>query len=878
MQKVRQVSFAAGEWAPELHRRSDLQRHGSASKTMLNFFVSQFGVPVSRPGTRHLDLLESTSGGTGLLWSFVATDESVWLLVVTGGVTYTAGGYTFRTGGHIRPARLDADGDLEWSNAIDNPWDYADLAELGHSQTGDVLRITHPEFQPRTFSLSKSGDVYTWELEELDFDLEEFDLGYGTPRIRTGYSLGTTEWTYKVTRVMERADGTVYETAAFDVIEVGYPHALVWNAEDTFLQNQKVWLDGDDDYIYTARHTNTNQEPSTEGDTTYWERAAAGDAEVLNYDNVANKALCDGYKFAPSEANPIRIWWDEDFPWDDLEHGTDTVLATRVYRGVEDYFGYVGQTKTSEFYDLGETPLWSHPPPGGTDPFTTFTFEGQQIEGSSSNYPRVSTYHEGRVIYAGGSTSPSEIVGSAIDNFNDFDMVVPANDADSYRFALAGRFVEDIRAVLARQQLIVLTRTTEWVVGGSGQSEVITPNSIAARPLSRWGCGLLPPLEANGHVWFMEAKKTTPRVILFGTEGRIEGVRDVSQEWRHLFTGHTIESWTYAEDPYSLVWAVRDDGVLLSCTFQPLENMIAWSRHEVANATVVAVEAVPNGLEDVVYMLVRIGSSASLHLERLTTRVIDSVEEAVCLDHSATYDGRNTDDDVTVQFDSVDGGLSIYSDVDVTIVGEDAAGENVNKRIRIWDETAGIQADALLQSHDGGGVYTAQLQSYLNRQLRATPYATWAVLTNEIPGLEHIAGQAAYALADGNVVGPHKITGGAFHLLEWAAVAHAGLKYNCDLVPMDMTQERGKQKVVRAVVIEARGARGGSVGPDLDNLTSLPARTVEDGYSTLELEDFERRALVKGGHDTAGAVAFRQSDPLPVAILGITREVEVGGD
>lgn len=1144
--RERQTSFAAGEWAPELYRRTDLQRYHSACRTLLNFFVSQYGTLISRPGSQHLRTF-SNELDTGVVWPFIATDGSVWLIVVAGGDASSS----------IEIASVDAAGDLTWHTGMPHSWGSTRITELQHSQAGDVLRITHPAYAPRLLSVSKSGSAYTWTLERAEFDLEEFDASWGTPRLRDSYGTGATAWRYKVTRVMERTDGSVYESAASDVIEKGHPYASVWDADTTYTVGARVWLDGEDGYEYHANVPHKGISPESGATTTQWTHVAVSGDPSWGEDNVADKGSCL-QNVAPSYSNPVRVWWDEDYPWDEHEHGDDTTIATRIYRGVEGRFGFVGQTEENEFWDHGDTPDWTAPPPEGTNPFLTVTHEGKQIDGET-NYPRVSEYFESRIIYAGGNTRPSEVSGSATSLFSDFDMVVPANDADAFRFSLAGRFAEDIRALIARQHLIILTSHSEWLVAGSGEAAVITPNSIAARPLSRWGCAELAPLEVNDHVFFLQAKATIPRVILFGPNGRVEGVRDVSQEWRHLFTGHTIVDWTFAEDPYSVVWAARDDGALLSCAFNPLQQMLAWSRHELADGDVKALCALPVGTEDLVYMLVDYGDGL-LRLERLASRVIDSIEDAVCVDHSVTYDGRNDDEDITAQVDghapvmlggssselqtspdgetwtaqaanpittvkgiahngrvwvaagnsgeiatSVDDGVhwtsqtaaggfvghfdaiaygnglfvavgtsgeiqtspdgetwtardaastarlkgvvwtgtqfvavgietiqtspdainwtaqtmadptktlngvgadagvvvavgngghvetspdgetwtsrtsglsndlqgaaygvavngtgywvicgdsgdvaassdegetwsvrtpanaedfyavtfenltwvmagtngeietstnggftwtqqtqaggfsgdfyaahrcalraAKWEECDVTMVGEAVAGENENSIVRVWDST-GNMVDVHLESHDGSGVYTARIWSYLPAALDGEALDTWAVLSDQVTGLDHLEGLTVYGLADGNVVGPFVVDGAAMTLPELAAVAHVGRSYNCDFYALDFAQERGRKKVVTYVTIETYGARGGYVGINADSLVELRDRLVSHAYGNMPLLDQEHRVAIPSSWSDNAPVMYRQSDPLPVTIVGLAREVEVGG-
>ena len=48
----------------------------------------------------------------------------------------------------------------------------------------------------------------------------------------------------------------------------------------------------------------------------------------------------------------------------------------------------------------------------------------------------------------------------------------------------------------------------------------------------------------------------------------------------HLFTGYTLKEWAWAEEPYKIVWAIRNDGALLSLTYLKEQDVYAWARHD----------------------------------------------------------------------------------------------------------------------------------------------------------------------------------------------------------------------------------------------------------------------------------------------------------
>ena len=72
----------------------------------------------------------------------------------------------------------------------------------------------------------------------------------------------------------------------------------------------------------------------------------------------------------------------------------------------------------------------------------------------------------------------------------------------------------------------------------------------------------------------------TVRDLSYNFYANVYTGNDLSALADHLFFGRTIVDWCWAEEPWKLLWAVRDDGVLLSMTHLKEQNLFAWAHHE----------------------------------------------------------------------------------------------------------------------------------------------------------------------------------------------------------------------------------------------------------------------------------------------------------
>jgi hypothetical protein len=114
----------------------------------------------------------------------------------------------------------------------------------------------------------------------------------------------------------------------------------------------------------------------------------------------------------------------------------------------------------------------------------------------------------------------------------------------------------------------------------------------------------------------------------------------------HLFK-HTVVRMDAQVIPHSIVWCVRDDGILLGLTYIPESEIFGWHQHDTEGGLFLDVCVVPEGEEHVVYALVQrtIDGDTVIYLERFDERLQYSdvnLEDAFFVDCGITYDGAST--------------------------------------------------------------------------------------------------------------------------------------------------------------------------------------------------------------------------------------------
>ena len=301
-----------------------------------------------------------------------------------------------------------------------------------------------------------------------------------------------------------------------------------------------------------------------------------------------------------------------------------------IYKDDNGIFGFIGGTTGTSFTDTNFVADLSRTPPVDVEPFS-----------GANNYPSCAAFFEQRLVYGATNNDPARLRGSQTANFDNFNKSRPALATDALDFTLVSRRVNRIRALVPMAQgLIAFTTDTEFVLDGGGNSDAITPGNIRIRPQGYRGSSKIEPLTVGDTVLFVQDKGSMVRD--FGYQFAVDGYtgNDLTVMAGHLFRGHEIVAWGYAQSPDSIVWAVRDDGVLLSLTYLREHDVFAWSWHE-TDGEFEDVAVISRQGEDVPYFIVKrtVNGQTKRYIECLASRVFTDIEDAYFVDSGLSYDG-----------------------------------------------------------------------------------------------------------------------------------------------------------------------------------------------------------------------------------------------
>jgi hypothetical protein len=305
-------------------------------------------------------------------------------------------------------------------------------------------------------------------------------------------------------------------------------------------------------------------------------------------------------------------------------------IRYNVYKALNGDYGYVGETGGLLFVDDNIKP----------DGANTPQYSPNVISGTG-NYPAAVSYHEQRRVFGGSDDHPQTINFTHPGTESNFGYSIPTQDDDAISVTVKAREVNRVRHLVPLGDLIALTTGGEWLIS-SGDSFAITPSSIRVRPQGYVGASNVQPAVTENSALYAQAEGGHVRELTYDKGGALRSL-DVSLLATHLFDYHSIVDMAFAKGPTPILWAVRNDGVLLGMTYLPGQQVIGWHQHDTAGTFESACCITENG-ESALYVIVHrtVGGTARRYVERLKTRYFATLADAFCVDSGLSYSGAPT--------------------------------------------------------------------------------------------------------------------------------------------------------------------------------------------------------------------------------------------
>lgn len=218
---------------------------------------------------------------------------------------------------------------------------------------------------------------------------------------------------------------------------------------------------------------------------------------------------------------------------------------------------------------------------GGTAPTGTLV-----IGPNTGTFPGTVAYFQERRVYASTENNPDTYFMSQPGAFYNFDARTPTIPSDAITGTPWSVEVNGIQSMIPMPGgLVTFTGLGAWQISGAGSSplnpQAITPASQEAEPQSFGGCNnKVPPIRIDQEIFYVQSKGSIWRDLAYNFWTAIYTGTDLTYLSSHLFTGYQTREAAWCEEPYRIVWAVRNDNVLLSLTTMKQQEVNGWARHD----------------------------------------------------------------------------------------------------------------------------------------------------------------------------------------------------------------------------------------------------------------------------------------------------------
>ena len=296
-----------------------------------------------------------------------------------------------------------------------------------------------------------------------------------------------------------------------------------------------------------------------------------------------------------------------------------------IYREAAGYYGFIGVTKATSFTDQNYEADTSDTPREDWDPF------------KDGNNPVTVAFHQQRMVLGGTKTEPQALYMSRVGDFENFRKSRPLQEDDPVEYVLASGSIDAIAWAASFGDLLIGTAGAEYKA--TGENGVVTAKSVEITSQSYWGSSSLAPIIVGNSILHVQRHGAKVRDLFYSLEKDGYSGNDLSIMAPHLFEGYTLKQWAYQQTPGSVIWVVRDDGLLLALTYLKEHDIWGWSRHPI-DGEVVSVATLSGEKSDVLMLVTR--RAGKYYLERMADEWANTegIEDAYFVDCGLTMESE----------------------------------------------------------------------------------------------------------------------------------------------------------------------------------------------------------------------------------------------
>ncbi|MDR3561255.1 MAG: hypothetical protein P4N59_07445 [Negativicutes bacterium] len=594
-----QPTFGGGEFDPHLWFRLDLQKYATGLRTCRNFYIHKHGSASTRPGQQFVNAAKFGATRCRLM-PFIFSDKQAYVLEIGVGYIrfYTNDALIVNGGSPVE---------------VTTPYQEADLRFIDITQSADTLYIACAGYPPQVLTRITPTN---WTFAAYTYHDGPF-LKANTDSAFTITPSGVT--------------GSVTLTATKALFQAGHVGALFRLDQD--VQGQSIarqsfaavgassgLICGANWYLVThGTWTGTIAIERSYDNGVTWEQVRAFSATGDMNHNVYG---------SESVQCQVRM------------HVTSYTSGPVVADLSTDPFVQSGVAKISAVADTMHATATVQSALGlGSTIATDNWYEGawSNVQG----WPGTTAFWFDRLTWAGSLNNPHGFWCSQPADYPNFLAHLTEEASDGIADNLTARRMDAIKSLTPfRSILVALTGDGEFSIASTNNAGA-TPSTTAARAEGYRGSADVKPITIGNRIVYVQSMGSTVRDLAYDLYTDSYTGDDLSIYSQHLVKDNNIVEMAYQQEPDSIIWAPRTDGVLLSCTYLKEQEMLAWAHHD-TQGIYESVCTVPGaGYNEVWFAVQRsINGSTVRYIERMVKRLpTTNPADQFCVDAGLQYNG-----------------------------------------------------------------------------------------------------------------------------------------------------------------------------------------------------------------------------------------------
>ena len=404
---------------------------------------------------------------------------------------------------------------------------------------------------------------------------------------------------------------------------------------------------------------------------------------------------------------------------------------------------------------------------------------------STKGYPRALALHQGRLWAASTDTDIQTVWASEPGIFD--SIAVGSGDGDGLQFDVATREVNQINWMIGiRDSLILGTSSAELSIDSTSSDGAITA-SAKEKPRGYAGSDVQIPIPINNEILFIQ--RGARKINTFYYDFSIDNYKpdDLLFLAEHLGSAG-VKQIAFADNPVGQIFAVMNDGTMISGTYVREQQVIGWTRYE-TDGDFEAVQTISTDNTDEVYVVVNriINGSTKRYIERFD--FVDATDTISGFSDSyLTYSEPKT--------------ITTITKANPAVVTSAAHGYSNGDRIKILHAEGMTEVNGVTFLVANVAANTFELTNTAGTNINSTSYGTYTTggeahkLVTTISGLTHLEGETVQVKTDGATHPDRTVSAGSITLQSYAAEVTVGLEYESriELLPLEYTLDGGSQQ------------------------------------------------------------------------------------